>query len=160
MALHRDLTGNELHEPKGIDVASAGAVYVANGQGSGNWLDRFDGQFIVNSYWLSQSIPDVSTPSSHAYFVIPVRSELTSMQVIIDGALSGTDPKLEIYINGTLFPNSLTLETTGSAAGNVFTMVVTSANTIDPGARIEVRSDGASDGVSKAFVQIGLRAKA
>lgn len=34
---HRDLTGADLHEPKGVSTASDGEVYVANGAGSGAW---------------------------------------------------------------------------------------------------------------------------
>lgn len=40
MALHKNLAGNDLHEPKGINTAEAGTVYVANGDAtlSGAWL--------------------------------------------------------------------------------------------------------------------------
>jgi len=34
---HANLTGAELHEPKGADSASAGMVYIADGAGSGSW---------------------------------------------------------------------------------------------------------------------------
>ena len=34
---HKDLTGNELHEPKGAENASANTVYIADGSGSGSW---------------------------------------------------------------------------------------------------------------------------
>ena len=37
MPLHKDLTGAELHEPKGVESALSGTVYVANGVGSGSW---------------------------------------------------------------------------------------------------------------------------
>ena len=37
MSLHKDLTGADLHEPKGIDSAASGDVYVADGAGSGVW---------------------------------------------------------------------------------------------------------------------------
>jgi hypothetical protein len=37
MPEHKDLTGADLHEPKGVDVASAGQVYLADGLGSGSW---------------------------------------------------------------------------------------------------------------------------
>lgn len=38
---HRDLTGADIHEPKGADTASAGTVYVADGAGSGSWQQPF-----------------------------------------------------------------------------------------------------------------------
>lgn len=34
---HKNLTGTDLHEPKGVAAASANTVYVANGSGSGSW---------------------------------------------------------------------------------------------------------------------------
>lgn len=36
--LHKNLTGTDLHEPKGADAAAANAVYVADGAGSGTWF--------------------------------------------------------------------------------------------------------------------------
>lgn len=39
MPAHRNLTGADLHEPKGVATASAGTVYVANGSGSGSWQE-------------------------------------------------------------------------------------------------------------------------
>jgi hypothetical protein len=37
MAEHNVLTGNALHEPKGVELAPANAVYHADGAGSGTW---------------------------------------------------------------------------------------------------------------------------
>lgn len=34
---HKNLTGTDLHEPKGADTATADKVYVSNGSGSGTW---------------------------------------------------------------------------------------------------------------------------
>lgn len=36
--VHKNLTGADLHEPKGADTALANQVYVSNGSGSGSWL--------------------------------------------------------------------------------------------------------------------------
>lgn len=36
--IHKNLTGADLHEPKGADTASAGKVYVSDGAGSGTWV--------------------------------------------------------------------------------------------------------------------------
>jgi hypothetical protein len=36
---HNQLTGADLHEPKGVATATAGQVYVADGLGSGDWQD-------------------------------------------------------------------------------------------------------------------------
>lgn len=47
MTLHKNMTGADLHEPKGIASATSGQVYVATGGGSGSWttLDLPTGQF-------------------------------------------------------------------------------------------------------------------
>lgn len=37
MALHKDLTGADLHEPKGVSSATLNQVYRADGAGSGSW---------------------------------------------------------------------------------------------------------------------------
>lgn len=34
---HKNLTGDDLHEPKGCENANANEVYVADGSGSGSW---------------------------------------------------------------------------------------------------------------------------
>lgn len=49
MALHKDLTGANLHEPKGVSAASSGQVYAADGAGSGAWttLAIPSGTFLV-----------------------------------------------------------------------------------------------------------------
>lgn len=47
MVAHKDLTGLNLHEPKGVATATNGAVYIADGAGSGTWtvLNIPDGTF-------------------------------------------------------------------------------------------------------------------
>jgi hypothetical protein len=49
MPAHRNLTGANLHEPKGIAAATAGKVYISDGAGSGVWtlLDIPEGTFRV-----------------------------------------------------------------------------------------------------------------
>lgn len=37
MTFHKDLTGTDIHEPKGITAAAADTVYVADGLGGGTW---------------------------------------------------------------------------------------------------------------------------
>lgn len=38
MAEHRNLTGADLHEPKGAETALSGTVYQSDGSGSGQWV--------------------------------------------------------------------------------------------------------------------------
>jgi len=65
MALHRNLTGADLHEPKGADTALAGQIYVANGTGGGSWVAA--STVLTNAAWTTgdakltyKSTPDTS----------------------------------------------------------------------------------------------------
>ena len=40
MPEHNTLTGADLHEPKGVATATAGQIYIADGAGSGTWLNN------------------------------------------------------------------------------------------------------------------------
>jgi len=57
MPLHKDLTGADIHEPKGIASAAAGRVYVADGAGSGAWTALVipSGTFIVTTTTFTSS---------------------------------------------------------------------------------------------------------
>lgn len=45
--VHKNLTGADLHEPKGADTATSGKVYVSNGAGGGVWTTASD--IVTNS---------------------------------------------------------------------------------------------------------------
>lgn len=75
---HATLTGSNLHEPKGIGVATNGQVYVANGAGTGIWTDisatSFVGQVadfatpVAPTGWLECDGTDVSKITFPALF--------------------------------------------------------------------------------------------
>lgn len=160
MALHKDLTGSELHEPKGVASAASGQVYVANGSGSGAWTAKNADNLVFNQYFLQDQMADISTANSPTYFYIPVKSEMTRLAVVLHGAITTANSILSIYINGVLFADSLTVLYTGSSAGQDQSVAIGTANTLNAGDVVEVRTNGGSDTVVKATVQLGLRAKA
>lgn len=159
MPLHRDMTGDELHEPKGIETAADGTVYIADGSGSGTWEDRHSGIVSLNQYSLTEKLTDISAPSNHVYFRVPVKSELVSFSVVLDGAVATANNTLTLYINGVAFPDTLSVSFAGSTAGSSFNLVASTPSTLSAGAIIELRSDGASDNAVAAFAQVVLRAK-
>jgi hypothetical protein len=160
MALHKDLTGAELHEPKGVDSATDGDVYVADGAGSGTWENKYSDIIALNQYWQTGQMADISNPGDRVYFFVPVQSEVTSLTAILDGGITVANSILSIYINGVLFADTLTVPFAGSTNGTVATVNTTTANTISGGSVIEVRTDGASTTSQKAYITLGLRAKA
>lgn len=159
MALHKNLTGTELHEPKGADTAISGAVYVADGAGSGVWTAKNADDLIINRYWLNAEIPDVSTANSRTYFSVEQRSELVSIACITTAALITANSTLTIYINGVAFADALTVIQAGSTAGTLHFRTIPTVNTIPANSIVEVRSDGGSDTAAVGFVTLGLRAK-
>ena len=156
MALHKDLTGTELHEPKGVASATAGTVYVSNGSGSGNWTPLYGGVLNLNKYSLSSQMTDISTANDKVYFYIPYKSQMTSIAAVLYGPISTANAVLSVYVNGVLFADSLTVTQSGSSAGQVHQVNFTTANTISAGSVVEVRTDGASDTTARAEISLNL----
>jgi hypothetical protein len=66
MAEHKDLTGADLHEPKGIATASDGQSYMADGLGSGSWVytgDTVHGEMTVISNTTAETVATASDPT-------------------------------------------------------------------------------------------------
>lgn len=156
MAEHKDLTGDQLHEPKGAATAAAGTVYVADGSGSGAWESPIDGIHNANSMALQTTMTDLAAASS-VYFNVPVKSELARMNVMLYGAVDA-NTILTINIDGVLFADSLTITSAGTAAGQKKTLTVTTANTITAGSIVEVISDGGATASVRVDIQLELEA--
>jgi hypothetical protein len=152
MALHKDLTGAELHEPKGVASASSGQVYIANGSGSGAWTSKNSDILNVNKFYLSGRINDIGTASDRCFFYLPIKCSLSSFAAVIHNAITTTNTIISVYIGGVLFADTLTVNFTGSTVGSSFNKNVTTSNTIPSGTVVEFRSDGATDAVVKADI--------
>jgi microcystin-dependent protein len=61
MAAHKDLAGIDLHEPKGIEDATSGQYYAADGTGSGTWTSLPGG--IVLPFGMVVDYAGTSAPS-------------------------------------------------------------------------------------------------
>jgi len=49
---HRNIPSTEAHEPKGIEAADVGSVYVSQGDGSGIWSPRVEGAITWSNTWI------------------------------------------------------------------------------------------------------------
>lgn len=156
---HKNLTGAQLHEPKGVAAAPNGSVYIANGSGSGVWTDRFSGIYKpVNRYNLSTPVLDVGVLNAPAYFVLPFKSRIVGLKAVAYDVISGVDNLLTIYISGVpLSTEKLTLATAGSFAGKTYSRTITT-NVVDLPAdsMVEVRSDGAATNSVRADIYLVL----
>lgn len=156
MALHKDLTGADLHEPKGISTATSGQVYIANGLGSGVWTSKNGDILNANTFQLTGPIDDLGTASSSCFFYVHQKSQMTKLACVTSATLTGANAVLSIYINGVLFADSLTVPFTGSSAGGSAVTNIVTANTLTAGSVVEIRSDGGPSNAVKGSVALLL----
>jgi len=149
---HRNLTGAQLHEPKGCATAGAGTVYVADGVGSGTWQNLLASDRAANRVVLSHHFTDISTAQS-VYLLTPISGTVRSIHVVLHGAITTANSIVDARINGiAVVGSSMTVTFSGSAAGQAFSSFPTGANALLTNGVIEVRTDGASSTAMMASV--------
>jgi len=102
---HRNIPNADLHEPKGVSLATSNTVYVANGSGSGTWVktptqalagistNGSAGQLVtVNG---SGAFVLASAPHGHIYFFdsttpVTITAPTTPTKVLVTTAGTGT----------------------------------------------------------------------
>lgn len=149
MVQHADLTGADLHEPKGVSTAPEGSVYIADGAGTGLWskvgADNIDETSVlnVNKFSLSVYFADIGTAGS-IYIPISEDCALTKVTTALQKAIAGSNTALTVanYSNTTI--GTVTIGFSGSAAGDIDTLIPASNNTFAAGTFLKITSDGAT----------------
>lgn len=160
MALHRDLTGADLHEPKGVDTASANTVYVANGSGSGSWgkvgTDQINtSQFLnTNQEQFSGVFTDIGTSGSR-WYGFARKLTVTKIVVVVQGTTGGSATILTFRNHAGASMGTITIPST-AVGGDVFTLLPSSNNTFSADQRIQVDSDGGTSGTPAAHLTFDL----
>lgn len=144
MAEHSAITDPNIHEPKGVAVASAGSNYIADGAGSGSWDHPY--------YTLTLELDDISTAST-SYVVAPLPGTVEKIYSVIHTAITVADAVLTSAIGGTsITDGSITVAFTGAAAGDVDSTVPSAANTVAAGSVLSIATDGGSTTASRCTV--------
>jgi hypothetical protein len=150
MVAHRDLTGADLHEPKGTATAPNHAVYVANGAGSGAWALIGPNSFAstvknVNKFFLTVVIPDISTANA---ILLPLQRNATLVQAIgvLSGAITVANAVVTLSRNGTDIMGTFTVTHSGSAEGDTYTITSPTFAAVDAGDYVKISTNGASTG--------------
>lgn len=152
MAHHKDLTGADLHEPKGVAGASSGQVYVANGGGSGNWTS-LAGSYIT----LTRVLDDVSTPSS-VRVPCPVGGTVVRITAVLEAGITVADSNVTFDIGGVAIDSSaIVVSYSGSAAGSQFNSTPSGHNTVTSTSVIKITTDGASTSTAPLVVTVLIR---
>ncbi len=157
MTQHANLTGSDLHELKGASSAAANTVPVANGSGSttfskvGSSSIDTTSIFDTNKFTLCGQMADVSTASS-IYFPVPRTATLTKVWTCLQSAITAADSILTVKNHAASSAGTITVAYSGSAAGDVDSLVPSSNNTFTAGQICTVTSDGASSTTAILFV--------
>lgn len=149
---HSDLSGASLHEPKGVENATAGTVYVADGAGSGDWTDPLSDVNNLNAFEYVGVIEDISTASANWMVVVPRAASLTGLRSVMDGAITIGDAAITTYKNGVLQTGTLTVAYTGSAKGITDTLTYGTPISVAAGDYLEFRSDGGSTDACRLYI--------
>lgn len=138
MVEHVSITDPNIHEPKGAAAASAGQVYKADGQGSGEFTSN------INKFLVSAVIEDISTASS-VFVSVPFSCTLNNIKSVLSGAIATSDAAITFTKNGSdSMGSGITVTQSGSAEGDVDTFDPTSNNTLVANDYVKITTDGAS----------------
>lgn len=149
MAHHKDLTGTDLHEPKGVASATSGQVYVADGAGSGTWTSK-PGSYVA----VTRTIADVST-AGDVYVGMPVGGTISFIVGVLEAAISGANSAVTFSIGGVAIDSSaMSVLQSGSAAGNEYQSTPSGHNTVVAGNVVKISTDGASTGTAPFTVTL------
>jgi len=146
---HADLTGADLHEPKGADSAAADTLYAANGTGSGAWRKvtsaSIDTSSIknINKFFLTSSLANISSASS-IYVPVPVDATLTKVTTVLQGVIATANATLTVANYALSTIGTITVAYSGSAAGDVDTLNAVSNNTFLAGTWVKITTNAAS----------------
>lgn len=147
---HKDLSGLDLHEPKGIETATSGEVYVANGSGSGSWDNPLSSVLNLNTFYRDTRIDDIGAAGGSSIIVIPSNCTLNKVRAVINDVISTTDCVISFYRAGVLLGQTLTIPVAGSASGVTYTLNLSPTYSFTTGQTLEVRSDGGPSNTPRA----------
>lgn len=155
---HKDLTGADLHEPKGVSGATTGQVYVANGAGSGTWQNPLSTIKNLNAIVRDVHIADIGVANANTFVTVHAPSTLTKIRATVDTALTTADAVFSLYRNGVLLGQSFTIPFSGSGAGVVTTLTLSPSYVFTAGQTLEIRSDGGPANSPKVWFSLEFTA--
>ncbi len=158
MALHKDLTGADLHEPKGQSTAAANTAYIADGLGSGTHkkittssLDLTEMES-PNTVFIHAVLADVSAPSS-ILVPAPLGCTFTAARMFLGGAITVANAIVSFTRNdGSSFGSSVTITQAGSAEGTTFAFTPTINQSITSPGYVKIATDGGSTTTQPLYI--------
>lgn len=161
MALHKNLTGTDLHEPKGQAAAAVNTVYVADGAGSGTHkklpVAALDLTTLEspNSVYIFATIPDVSTASA-ILVPIPQTMSVTLARLVLGGAITVGNATVTFTRDDAASMGSQVIAFAGSAEGVGFTFTPVVNQTVTGPGYLKIATDGGSTDAQALFITLKL----
>lgn len=109
-------------------------------------------------YYLNCHLENISDATPSAFVVAPKAGKITKITSIIDTAIATANAVITVNVEGATadVTNTLTIEHTGSAAGDIDTVIPNDNNVVGAGKYIKLTSDGSSTTASKAVFTIEI----
>lgn len=177
--LHSSITGADQHEPKGVESATAGQFYAANGAGSGVWRSPAAGEITVvdpNNVLTATNVEDAlyevyqtetlvegqfaSAASAETILMsIPFSATVLSITFILAGTITTASPLITITRSDGAAMGTQTIAFSGSAEGTVFTFIPSGNATLtNPTHRyIKLVLSNPATGAQKIYVQARVK---
>lgn len=170
---HSTLTGAELHEPKGISLASANEVYVANGSGSGSW--GYQQCLCYGAMRFVEVSEEFNIVAANTYYPVTGANLVTPAALWVSGQVGGgvtfaNDSNNERLIVATAgdYRIVLTISFTGLTAASTWGMTAAINGTVPVNAAVGNSTVGINDtqhisiqGIitlsANDYVQMGLK---
>ena len=177
--LHSTITGADNHEPKGVESAASGRVYVANGSGSGNWqllpassssvsdpnsvFTGTDVESVLYELYQTRNLiegafTDVASVET-VLMPVPFGCVVESIKMILAGPITTANSIITVTRSDGAAMGTQTISFAGSAEGTSFTFTPSGNQTFVGGTHnyIKLVSDGGASGVAKMYVQTLIR---
>lgn len=155
MVQHANLTGLDLHEPKGVDSAEFGQLYFADGAGSGLWLSVNDVLLNANVATLSANFADISTAET-VYIPTSWACDVYKVSICLQAPITTANSVVSVFDASGNSMGSINITYSGSAAGQIFTLEPVSNYSIAENSFLKITTDGGSSGVAKAIIAVDV----
>lgn len=146
MPSHKDLTGADLHEPKGASSATLYSVLTANGVGGTSWTligpNNIDSSTLLGNKFFVTMQKENPAGTFTLYLPIPVNCTLSAIYATIDAAPTGANIQVDFYNGTSTLINSTTFTTTATT-GDTNTITPSSNNVFTAGSKLRIRNSTA-----------------
>lgn len=159
--LHSAITDTlGIHESKGVSTAGANRVYVANGSGSGSWVQlpasALDTSTIFNTNKQFLTIPLIGLSSAHSeMLLLPEACTVTSISGILTAAVTTVAPVITCTHNGSSAMGTFTLTVPGTA-GDRYNINSPTNNTMAANDYIQFTVNGGTTGTANFIVVVKI----